>query len=903
MTNDPATLKEQLRVAEAYRATGKVDDAKAILDQLRHAADATPEARLLVAEAYARMGRSAEAEMILRQLRQAPHGTPQLKILVAEAYHRMGRQAPAEMILNELRYGVNAPVEVKILVAEAYYRMGRAAEARAMLDLLRYDTNATIRSRIRVAEAFDRMGSSNEMQAIFDELRFDPDASVETKVLVAQAFGGMGRSSEAQAILDELRLDPDASVATKVLVAQAFEGMGRSDEAQAILDELRFDPDASVETKVVVAQAFEDMGRSDEAQAILDELRFDPDASVATKVLVAQALERKGRSEEAHLILQELRDNTISTSSPDIVSDDHVARPQREEPAFRNNTTSESNYDKEQTQPANKQVAEAATVISDLSQPSPKGRAFSFQRTAADDELCLGVQKYAKVLARLFRLPDPDDFCIAIFGFWGRGKTFLLEQTAKIINTGVTADSERYETVFFSAWKYPSRPEVWIHLYETFFQKLRKAGWWKSLAYVIRAGIARHGKTRLVFIWGALMFSAFPKGWLITGIEDYFRSLEWSVAIGAVIFCLIFGWKLWKTTFVLEHGFLKAPRHSEKLGLQATIGKDLSALLKGWVAVDKGDRSVRRGWAMFWLLVIMLVATIEWRAGTAWQVGVFFSSVLLASACTVALAFEQAVPSPRRVLLVVDDLDRCPFEHLLTVVESIKLLIEDKEISRRLQLAVLVEEDVLQHAIWNKYQKLAEADAAKALGTGYTAARIVRENCEKLFTAHLRLGPLSARDVSDMVTTFARLQAGKRPESQNLSDPPISSKANSAGERVQRKVKSDELDISTAGIVPKEPILPTFADEVLGDDEKRAIRDELQEMRGRSLGDLGPRAIRSFMFRYQLARLILDELNTPHWEPAVLVQLLAAKSLWGQEIPLPGEPSNPYLFAVVNQVG
>jgi hypothetical protein len=68
---------------------------------------------------------------------------------------------------------------------------------------------------------------------------------------------------------------------------------------------------------------------------------------------------------------------------------------------------------------------------------------------------------------------------------------------------------------------------------------------------------------------------------MIEGIETYFWGLEWSVGLGAVIFCVIFGWKLWKTTFVLEHGFLKAPRHSEKLRLQATIGKDFAALLKG----------------------------------------------------------------------------------------------------------------------------------------------------------------------------------------------------------------------------------------------------------------------------------------------------------------------------------
>jgi hypothetical protein len=284
--------------------------------------------------------------------------------------------------------------------------------------------------------------------------------------------------------------------------------------------------------------------------------------------------------------------------------------------------------------------------------------------------------------------------------------------------------------------------------------------------------------------------------------------------------------------------------------------------------------------------------------------GAFFASVILVSAGTVALAFEHAAPSPRRILLVVDDLDRCQFEHLLTVVESIKLLIEDEEISSRLQLAVLVEEDVLQHAIWDKYQKLTEANASKLLGTGYTASRIVRENCEKLFTAHLRLGALSARDVSEMVSKFARLQAGEAADPQaNVARPVRDSNVPSDSDtELASRLQDPDLDMIQTS--PKtEPVLPRFVDAVLGDDEKYAIRNELQEVKDRIRGDLSPRAIRSFMFRYQLARLILDELNILNWEPATLVQLLAAKSLWRQSGVPPAATSHPHLWAVVNQVG
>jgi hypothetical protein len=65
--------------------------------------------------------------------------------------------------------------------------------------------------------------------------------------------------------------------------------------------------------------------------------------------------------------------------------------------------------------------------------------------------------------------------------------------------------------------------------------------------------------------------------------------------------------------------------HSEKLGLQATIGSDLSALLTGWVQTVTAGRTVV---VMYWLITACLVggtllrpksgaALHEWRAAVA----------------------------------------------------------------------------------------------------------------------------------------------------------------------------------------------------------------------------------------------------------------------------------------------
>jgi hypothetical protein len=552
------------------------------------------------------------------------------------------------------------------------------------------------------------------------------------------------------------------------------------------------------------------------------------------------------------------------------------------------------------------------------------GRFVSPRRRAGEDELCLGVKHYARVLAKLLRFPDEGEFCFAIFGHWGRGKTFLMEITEAALNEkellsqigaanprSVSEDlgrviTGRFETVFFSAWRYPSRPEVWIHLYESLFQKLRGAGWWRSLAHVIRAGIERHGVGKLLGIWFALWITALPKDWLLQYLRNYLLAIESSVAILSLAFAAIFLHKFWKTKDVLETNFLKAPRHSEKLGLQATIGEDLRALLKGWIDVSIPPWQRVKHWLLFWVLIGVLTVTILIRADETLVVGLCLAAGVLIPSVIVQVAFATAAPSPSRILLVVDDLDRCPFDHLLSVVESVKLLIEDIDISRRMRVIVLVEEDILKHAIWRKYCGLAESDAAAKLGTAYDAGRIVRENCEKLFTAHLRLSALTPEEVEEVVQTFAKgtsEHAKAAPVSRAimpaLSDTTTGALAGSTAALSQSVVqpsatpaRSDEFQDSTELMTEKLAPTPTTIETkldptiILSADEKAILREELKEAKKRLKAGLGPRAIRAFLFRYQLARLILDEVGSPvrrKEDVAELVRLMAARSLFGED--------------------
>jgi len=581
------------------------------------------------------------------------------------------------------------------------------------------------------------------------------------------------------------------------------------------------------------------------------------------------------------------------------------------------------------------------------------GNHVNVSRRASATETCLNAKQYAHALAKLFRCSDEGEFSLGVFGHWGRGKTFLMEEVEKAINDKKLIQqiasnkppqrspdepqerilSGKFETVFFSAWRYPSRPEVWVNLYQTIFETLRSTGWCRSIGHVLKVGVARHGIWKLLGIWLALWFTALPKGWFLSWLskdllfEGRIFSNSWRADVVFAVLILAFGIlfirSFWHTKSALLSQFMKAPDHSEKLGLQATIGKDVRALLTGWVDVDAGMSDKRGafvsiawpnikgalGWCGFWILIGILCGTIIIRADIAVRLSCLFCAAVIIPALAVRIAFGIASAPPQQLLLVIDDLDRCQFDHLLSVVESIKLLLEDKEISKRVRVAILVEEDVLKHALWHKYMMLTDEDSAKELNTDFGTAQIIRENCEKLLTAHLRLSALTPDEVEEVVAAFAKVRsAPAKPTSGKPTKPEVTAPG---GRLNPSTISNSQLRSAMPSTqLPQTKTNPHTQSEVqsspsssgesvrrvvtLDENEKTILIAELKELKMQLKAGLGPRAIRSFLFRYQLARLILEELNSPvqHQDQVVeLAKSIALRSL-GSDTPSMVNPSS-----------
>jgi hypothetical protein len=574
-------------------------------------------------------------------------------------------------------------------------------------------------------------------------------------------------------------------------------------------------------------------------------------------------------------------------------------------------------------------------------------------REAGNNERCLNVDDYADALAELFSRADDGEFCFAVYGHWGRGKTFLMRCTKEAL----AKLRAGYLVIDFKAWKYPTAPEVWVHLYETFANEAFERPWWLSVPNAIRTSIAHRGTGALLRAYALFAI----------GLVPFFSRLEFAGNVLNAIF-LVFGvtgliW-LWtvvhgiqKTATRLTRQYITPTRHNEKLGLQATIGCDLRALLIGLIPkASFGMAPILTYWAITfvallgtWLRLTELGSSgvlksalgpnvVNW----SWWGATAFDALLLFAAIIVLNWIQGGGSRPKRVLLVVDDLDRCKPEHLLSVMESIKLLIEDQEISSRVQVAMLVEEEILKHAIYDKYKLLTDQKNADVLKTTYTADRLMRENCEKLFTASLRLPQLSKNDLRNVISSFAgrgrfvqkyretvldylgvlknrsndkpstEVPSGRtertyitkmgphaveyevegprktifrpatpqeiRDQQRRLDE--FSDRARPVISKVEDALKEvDALLPIAAPIRAKDrDTLLTASKQVLEDIEADAVLAVLADDSIMLRDSLGPRSIRAFLFRYQFARLLLAKLGM-HWDPITLARELAEQVL------------------------
>ncbi|WPU94737.1 P-loop NTPase fold protein [Mucilaginibacter sabulilitoris] len=339
-------------------------------------------------------------------------------------------------------------------------------------------------------------------------------------------------------------------------------------------------------------------------------------------------------------------------------------------------------------------------------------------RDKKDIEGVMGVNELSAELAEIIQIMPPEQgSMIGIFGKWGRGKSFLLEETWKKLKT-----TERFERVDFHAWKFQDTPASWAYLYECLADVyLEPIGWfwpWTKLRHVWRQALLnfkRKGVLPLIkfltIVSAGIIGILLSQNLLGTYEMQLQGGLKW---IGLSFPVLVFLYTL-LTTMKKEYSvkakdlFLKySTRHSykEHLGLQAEIQKETIKLLKTWIPKRKVGK--------------------------------------------------------KKILLLVEDLDRCQEAKIIQIIDSLRVLLEEPQIAQRIIIVTAVDERILKMAIKLKYQSLVDLDKQDA-NYEKNINLIVKEHIDKLFISGLKLGPLSAFEADDFFSALTKQDRPSKP--------------------------------------------------------------------------------------------------------------------------------------------
>ncbi|WP_282129434.1 P-loop NTPase fold protein [Roseobacter litoralis] len=571
-------------------------------------------------------------------------------------------------------------------------------------------------------------------------------------------------------------------------------------------------------------------------------------------------------------------------------------------------------------------------------QDAHDGFGLDFQREPSEP-LALDRDQFCLALARLFRIAK-GEFSLALLGRWGSGKTTIADRVASYLEdeTSYRSDfksifrvepdldeSSNYEIVRFNAWRYRQRPELWIWLYESFVTTFLSCSLVGRLLRPIRAGIEKQGFLATVSFLLTLALVSLPLMWASLILPYGSAVFGLSSLIGLVF--LARRWQASLRLLVDRYGLVAT--HREKLGMQALVGEDLKALVKSWTS----PRQFSKG-QMWFLSVVICLVSLAWFAALkggkdshlifllqefSQELGIVQTTLSSPTAAftassiawfvwsMIAFVFWIAVVTnyarTDRLLLVIDDLDRCPQEEIVDLIDGIKLMIDDKDVGKVVQAFVLADDTILQAAIQHRFDGLSNGAGASVDG-GDRWRAAVREHMEKVFLCHISLPPLEASDVRLLIDAFGKKFDGssddgdQEPEGmlqdrkkidmteQEAAQLGVEDKSGSAKDINLPSSRSGGTSSATFRSIDeisntseeKAPNLDVST--VLSSKELSAIHSALVDVFDEDpmAPVITPRTVRSFLFKYQLARMLLQAKQSP-FEVQKLAQMLASAIL------------------------
>jgi hypothetical protein len=435
-----------------------------------------------------------------------------------------------------------------------------------------------------------------------------------------------------------------------------------------------------------------------------------------------------------------------------------------------------------------------------------------------DSNGVIGVNELSSVMANLLKNLKEEDKgkMVGIFGNWGRGKTFLMD---KIWGTLQKDKTEPFIRVNFHAWKYQDTPASWAYLYEAFATAYFKddsknfiVKEWNKFFKKLQLNWEKIGWRPIIFLIVSVIATAISF-FIIKDIQGIKRLLLFFGAISITSVQLL---SFLKKSFSekakdLFKKYYTKTSFSNLLGIQSEIQKELKYLLKNWIKANK-DGSM-----------------------------------------------------PKRILLFVDDIDRCSEDRIMTIIDALRIMLEDDEISKRVVVLAAIDERVLKRAIKCKYHELLSKDyCLEDSGRKNLSLSITTEYMDKLFLSGISLGMLTTDDKKEILKKYIQNRV-HRPKQiiTNVSNN-LTSSQTQIGSIATERNNSNEFNAKpntplnekeTNSKNQEQPKQMQIVDESqydLSETEEQFLFNHMEFYK-----DATPRQIRIFYYRYLLGRNLL----------------------------------------------
>jgi len=399
------------------------------------------------------------------------------------------------------------------------------------------------------------------------------------------------------------------------------------------------------------------------------------------------------------------------------------------------------------------------------------------------------VEKIARVFAsHLKNLKDESGQMIGVFGQWGRGKSYFTREVFKVLDN---EDPNSFLTIKFQAWRYQQTPSIWAYLFETLINEYLNGKRWKKACRLFNLTIERQGHWR-TWVWPVISIAIAIIAFLITlNLFDSSQS-RLVVKVLGLVGTLTLAYKkgrsilekLDKPATTIFNSFSKAPSFKSVLGVQAEIEKELKHLLKVW----------------------------------------------------------KNYLDDKRILLFVDDLDRCNEDQIIEIIDSLRVILDDEEIKNHVLILVALDGEKLERAIIQKYKSLfTEREKLES---------VVSEYMDKLFISAIKLSPISlddraefVRKLADQINGVEKIEDKKKPERTTSQTPPA------------EVTETDDETRRKGTVAPSQKPFPTPPHDTKSIEHLHNSEISIIDQKIRAaVGDITPRQIRILIYRYLLAR-------------------------------------------------